>query len=180
MPHGVVADALATVRASKASVTTKRVFEFLVLTAVRSGEVRLAMWDEMDLDAGVWTIPAVRMKAKRDHRVPLSGWALAILHDVQRLSDGTGLVFPNLRGKPLSDITLSRLIKELGIAAVPHGFRSSFRDWAAERTSTPREVVEAALAHTVQNSTEAAYARSDLFERRRRLMDDWASAIETI
>ena len=85
------------------------------------------------------------------------------------------LVFPSPRGKPLSDMTLSKLIKELGIAAVPHGFRSSFRDWAAEQTNTPREVVEAALAHTVRNPTEAAYARSDLFERRRRLMDNWAT-----
>ena len=100
---------------------------------------------------------------------------LVILHDVQRLSDGTGLVFPNPRGKPLSDATLSQLITALGIAAVPHGFRSSFRDWAAEQTNTPREVVEAALAHTVRNPTEAAYARSDLFERRRRLMDEWAA-----
>ena len=151
-----------------------------MLTAARSGEVRLATWDEMDLDAAVWTIPAARMKAKRDHRVPLSGRALAILHDAWRRSDGTGLVFPSPRGKPLSDMTLSKLIKELGIAAVPHGFQSSFRDWAAERTNTPREVVEAALAHTVRNPTVAAYARSDLFERRRRLMDDWASAIETM
>ena len=174
LPHGAVADALATVRAPQALVTVKNAFEFLVLTAARSGEVRLATWDEMDLDAGVWTIPAARMKAKRDHRVPLSERALAILHDVQRLSDGTGLVLPNPRGKPLSDATLSQLIKELGIAAVPYGFRSSFRDWAAERTSMPREVVEAALAHTVQNPTEAAYARCDLFECRRRLMDDWA------
>ena len=155
LPHGAVADALATVRASQASVTTKRAFEFLVLTAARSGEVRLATWDEMDLNAGVWAIPAARMKAKRDHRVPLSGRALAILHDVPRLSDGTGLVFRSLRGKPLSTVTLPRLTKELGIAAVPHGFRSSFRDWAAEQTNTPREVVEAALAHTVQNPTEA-------------------------
>ena len=129
----------------------------------------------MELDAGVWTIPAARMKAKRDHRVPLSGRALAILHDVQRLSDGTGVVFPKPRGKPLSDPTLSQLSKELGIAAVPHGFQSSFRDWAAEQTNTPREVVEAALAHTGQNPTEAAYARSDLFERRRGLMDEWAA-----
>ena len=143
--------------------------------AARSGEVRLATWDEMDLDAAVWAILAARMKAKRDHRVPLSRRALAILHDVQKLSDGTGLVFRSLRGKPLSSVTLPRLTKDIGIAAVPHGFRSSFRDWAAERTNTPREVVEAALAHTVQNPTEAAYARSDLFERRRRLMDDWAA-----
>ena len=137
-------------------------------------EAPLATWDEMDLDAAVWTIPAARMKAKRDHRVPLSGRALAILHDARRRSDGPGLVFRSPRGKPLSDMTLSKLIKELGIAAVPHGFRSSFRDWAAERTNTPREVVEAALAHTVRNPTEAAYARSDLFERRRLLMDDWS------
>ena len=117
------------------------------------------------------------MKAKRNHRVPLSGRALALLHDVQRLSEGTGLVFRSLRGKPLSNTTLSKLIKELGIAAVPHGFRSSFRDWSTERTSTPREVVEAALAHIVQNPTEAAYARNDLFEHRRRLMDDWAEYV---
>ena len=175
LPHGEVADAITTVWASKAFVTTRRAFEFLVLTAARSGEVRLATWDEMDLDAAVWTIPAARMKAKRDHRVPLSARAMAILTDAGGRSEGTGLVFPNPRGKPLSDITLSKLIKELGIAAVPHGFRSSFRDWAAEQTNTPREVVEAALAHTVRNPTEAAYARSDLFERRRRLMDDWAA-----
>ena len=169
------ADALATVRTCRAVVTTKDAFELLVLTAARSGEVRLATWDEMDLDAAVWTIPAARMKAKRDHRVPLSGRALAILHDARRRSDGSSLVFRSPRGKPLSDMTLSKLIKELGIAAVLHGFRSSFRDWAAEQTNTPREVVEAALAHTVRNPTEAAYARSDLFERRRRLMDDWAA-----
>ena len=124
LPHGTVADALATVRASQASVTTKRAFELLVLRAARSGEVRLATWDEMDLDAGVWTIPAARMKAKRDRHVPLSGRALAILHDVPRLSNGTGLVFRSLRGKPLSTVTLSKsrhrvtlskLAKELGI-----------------------------------------------------------------
>ena len=107
--------------------------------------------------------------------MPLSGRAFAILHDVRKRSDSTGLVFRSPRGKPLSNMTLSKLIKELGIAAVPHGFRSSFRDWAAEQTNTPREVVEAAFAHTVRNPTEAAYARSDLFERRRRLMDDWAA-----
>ena len=175
LPHGEVADAITTVRTSKASITTKLAFEFLVLTAARSGEVRLATWDEIELDAGVWTVPATRMKAKRDHRVPLSARAVTILAEAQGRSDGTGLVFPNPRGKPLSDMTLSKLVKELGIQAVPHGFRSSFRDWAAEQTSTPREVAEAALAHTVRNPTEAAYARSDLFDRRRRLMNDWAS-----
>ena len=110
--------------------------------------------------------------------MPLSGRAFAILHDIRRPSDGTGLVFRSPRGKPLSNMTLSKLIKELGIAAVPHGFRSSILDWAGERTSTPREVVEAALAQTVQNPTEAAYARSDLFERRRRLMDEWAAYLD--
>ena len=117
----------------------------------------------------------VPLCTKRDHRVALSGRAFAILHDVRRRSDGTGLVFRSPRRKPLSNMTLSKLIKELGIAAVPRRFRSSFRDWAAEQTNTPREVVEAALAHTVRNPTETAYTRSDLFERRRRLMGDWAA-----
>ena len=167
LPHGEVAGAIQAVRAPRASTPAKLAFEFMVLTAARSGEGRLATWDEMDLDAAVWMVPGARMKAKREHRVPLSGQAVALLHDARRLSVGTGLVFPSPRGKPLSDMTLSKLLKELGIAAVPHGFRSSFRDWAAEQTNTPREVVEAALAHTVRNPTEAAYARSDLFERRR-------------
>ena len=115
------------------------------------------------------------MKAQREHRVPLCGRAVEILHEAKSLGNGTGLVFPSIPGKALSDMTLSKLVREQGIAAVPHGFRSSFRDWAAERTNHPREVIEAALAHTVQNKVEAAYARSDLFERRRRLMDDWAA-----
>ncbi len=178
LPHGEVAGAIQAVRASKASTPAKLAFEFIVLTAARSGEGRLATWDEMDLDAAVWMVPGARMKAKREHRVPLSGQAVALLHDARRLSAGTGLVFPSPRGKPLSDMTLSKLLKELGIAAVPHGFRSSFREWAAEQTNTPREVVEAALAHTVRNPTEAAYARSDLFERRRLLMNDWAAYLD--
>ena len=178
LPHREVAGAIQAVRASRASTPVKLAFEFMVLTAARSGEVRLATWDEMALDTAAWMVPGARMKAKRDHRVPLSGRAFALLHDARRLSVCTGLVFPSPRGKPLSDMTLSKLIKELGIAAVPHGFRSSFRDWAAEQTNTPREVVEAALAHTVRNPTEAAYARSDLFERRRRLMDDWSAYLD--
>ena len=139
--------------------------KFLVLTAARSGEVRGARWDEMDSEARVWTVPASRMKAMREHRVPLGGRALG---------DGTsGLVFPTARGKVLTDMALSRVFTEQTIAAVPHGFRSSFRDWAAEMTNHPREVVEAALAHVVRDRVEAAYATSDLLERRRRLVNDW-------
>ena len=175
LPHGEVAEAIQRVQASGASPSVKWAFEFLVVTAARSGEVRLATWGEVDLDAATWTVPASRMKAKRDHRVPLCGRALAILHEARQVPESGNLIFPSQRGKPLSDMTLSKLIKELGIPAVPHGFRSSFRDWASERTSHPRDVIEAALAHTVRNQTEAAYARSDLFERRRRLMDDWAA-----
>ena len=175
LPHGEVAGALAAVRASRAWAATKLAFEFVVLTATRSGEVRLATWDEFNLPALAWTIPTERMRAQREHRVPLCARAVEVLHEAKLLGNGTGLVFPSIRGKALSDMTLSKLVKEQGIAAVPHGFRSSFRDWAAERTNHPREVVEAALAHVVGNQTEAAYARSDLFERRRRLMDDWAA-----
>ena len=112
------------------------------------------------------------------HRVPLSGRAVEVLRAARRLGDGAGLVFPSQRGKALADRALSQLVRGQGIGAVPHGFRSSFRDWAAERTNHPREVVEAALAHVVQNKVEAAYARSDLFERRRRLMDDWAAYLD--
>ena len=175
LPHGEVAEAIQRVQASKASASVKRAFEFLVVTAARSGEVPLATWDEIDRDAATWTVPALRMKAKRDHRVPLCERALAILYEARQVTPRGHLLFPSPRGKPLSDMTLSKLIKELGIPAVPHGFRSSFRDWAAEQTSHPRDVIEAALAHTVRNQVEAAYARSDLFERRRRLMNDWAA-----
>ena len=174
LPHREVASAIAAVRGSGARPVVKLAFEFLVLTAGRSGEVRGAEWRELDAAAGVWTIPASRMKAKREHRVPLCGRALEVLAEARGLGGGGGLAFPTSRGRPLKDMALSGLLKELEIAAVPHGFRSSFRDWAAEKTDHPREVVEAALAHVVRNPVEAAYARSDLFERRRRLMDDWA------
>ena len=173
LPHAEVAEAVATVRASGATAAAKLAFEFLVLTAARSGEVRLARWDEIDLDAEVWTIPAERMKANREHRVPLSCRAAEILQAARALRNGIKLVFPSPRGKPLSDMTLSKLLKEQGVQAVPHGFRSSFRDWASEETNHPREVIEAALAHQVKDKVEAAYARSKLFERRWRLMADW-------
>ena len=175
LPHSEVAGAIKTVRPSAASVATKLAFEFMVLTACRSGEVRLAGWEEIDLEAGEWTFPAERMKAQRPHRVPLSGRAMEILGEARTLGGGGGLVFPSSEGRPLSGSTLSTLLRGLRIAAVPHGFRSSFRDWCGECSNAPREVAEAALAHVVRDKVEAADACSDLFERRRVLMDDWAA-----
>ena len=160
-----------TVRSSGATPAAKLAFEFLVLTAARSGEVRGAVWSEIHLDASDWTVPAARMKANRSHEVPLSRRAKAVLETAPALDNPSGLVFPSSRGRPLSDMTLSKLLRERGIEAVPHGFRSSFRDWAAEETNHPREVVEAALAHTVKDKVEAAYARSTLFDRRRLTWD---------
>ena len=175
LPHREVASAVAAVRASGARAAVKLAFEFLVLTAARSGEARGAAWSELDVEAAVWTVPAARMKSRRDHRVPLCRRALEVLAEARGLGGGGGLAFPTARGRPLKDMALSDALKRLGVAAVPHGFRSSFRDWAAEETDHPREVVEAALAHAVRSPVEAAYARSDLFERRRRLMDEWGA-----
>ena len=175
LSHKDVAAAIETVRTSKSGQPAVRLaFEFLVLTAARSAEVRLATWTEINTPDRVWTIPALRMKARREHRVPLCGRALEILDAARALGDGNPLVFPMRSGRPISPSTLPKMLQYHKIAAVAHGFRSSFRDWAAEKTDHPREVIEAALAHVVQNKVEAAYARSDLFERRRRLMNDWA------
>ena len=174
LPHREVASALETVRASEGMPVVKLVFEFLVLTAARWGEVRGAEWAEIDRREGVWTVPATRMKAKREHRVPLCRRAMEILEEARTLDDGSPLVFTDGAGRQLNGKRLRLLLRKHGIAAVPHGFRSSFRDWAAEETDHPREVIEAALAHVVQNKVEAAYRRTDLFERRRRLMNDWA------
>ena len=142
------------------------------LTAARNGEVRLAMWEEIEVAGAVWTVPAARMKAKREHRVPLCSRAPEILDATRTLGDGNRLVFPMRSGRSIATSTFSKMLQRHGVAAVPHGFRPSFRDWAAAETDHPREVVEAALAHVIQNKVEAAYARSDLFERRR-LMADW-------
>ena len=172
LPHGEVAGAIAKVRESGAYRATVLAFEFIVLTACRSGEVRFSRWDEIDLSTSTWTIPGKRMKAGREHRVPLSKRALHVLNEALALSDGSGLVFPSPTGKVLSDSTISKLIRENGIRAVPHGFRSSFRDWAGE-TGAAREVAEACLAHTVKG-VEGAYARSDLLQLRRDLMESWA------
>ena len=147
--------------------------EFSILTAARSGEVRGAKWAEIDLDGKVWTIPAARMKAKREHRIPLSDDALALLVTIPRV-DGTDLVFPSTKGTELSDATLTATIKRMGANVTAHGFRSTFRDWAGETTAYPREVIEHALAHQLKDKAEAAYARGSLFDKRRRLMEDWA------
>ena len=185
LPHGEVAGAVEAVKVSSAWVGTKLCFEFMVLTAVRPGEARGARWEEIDFGASVWTIPATRMKTTREHRVPLCARAVEVLNAAARLRKGSttaqsaGLVFPSARGKQLADARLSKLLEQLEIRAVPHGFRSSFRDWASERTNHPREVVEAALAHVVRNQTEAAYARSDLFDRRRQLMTDWMQYLDS-
>lgn len=150
-----------------------RALEFAILTAARSGEVRGATWDEIDLEEVVWAIPAARMKASREHRVPLSAAAVRLLKSLPRHAD-TPLVFVGAKGGPLSDMTLSAVVRRMGAPCVPHGFRSTFRDWAAERTSYPSEMAEMALAHTINNKVEAAYRRGDMFEKRRRMMADWA------
>ncbi|MDE0658252.1 MAG: tyrosine-type recombinase/integrase [Gammaproteobacteria bacterium] len=176
LPYEEVADCIAKVKAShRASTSSKLALEFLVLTAARSAEVRKATWDEFDIEGATWTVPAERMKANREHRVPLSVRALGVLAEAAELSDGSGLVFPGSRsGRPISENTHAKLLRELEFNAVTHGFRSSFRDYAAEQTHTPHAVMEAALAHTIKNKAEAAYARSDLFEKRRALMESWA------
>ena len=170
-----VADAIDAVRASNASPSARLALEFMVLTAARSGEVTGCTWQEIDLQGRTWTVPASRMKAGREHRVPLSDRALAILDEARALGDGHGFVFPGPKtGQAMFRARFSRLLKLLGIEAVPHGFRTSFRVWTQERTNIPREVCEAALAHTNPNKAEAAYARSDLFAKRRELMERWA------
>lgn len=151
-----------------------RALEFAILTAARSGEVRGATWDEIDLESKVWVIPGVRMKAGKEHRVPLSAPAIRILKDLPRIA-GTNLVFPAPRGGTLSDMTLSAVVRRMEAPCVPHGFRSTFRDWVSERTSYPGDMAEMALAHTIGSKVEAAYRRGDMFEKRRRMMEDWAA-----
>ena len=178
LPHREVGSAIRKARTTDQMPVARLAFEFLVLTASRWSEVRWAEWSEIDMDERAWTVPATRMKANREHRVPLCGRALEILEKARTMGgEGARWVFTRRNGQPLIEKRLRQLTQKHRIAAVPHGFRSSFRDWAAEETDHPREVVEAALAHVVQNKVEAAYMRSDLFERRRRLMDDWASYI---
>jgi integrase len=157
--------------------TSALCLRFTVLTAARSGEARGARWNEMDLTGKVWMVPPDRMKAAQEHRVPLSDAALAILNTVAPLkSADNGLVFPGgKKGKPLSDVAVSKALAAVADGVTVHGMRSTFRDWAAESTAYPREVAEAALAHTNRDKVEAAYRRSDLFDQRARLMRDWAA-----
>ena len=157
-----VSDDIETVRASAAYPTTKLAFEFLVLTACRSGEVRGARWEEVDLDAAVWAVPGERTKTSRPHRVPLSGRALKVLREAAEHRGQVGLVFPSARGLVMSQMTLSKLLKER----------------AAERTNIPREVAEFELAHVVGDEAEPAYQRSDLFDRRRDLIDAWTRYLD--
>lgn len=153
-----------------------RALEFTVLTAARTAEVIGATWSEIDLDAALWTVPASRMKAGREHRVPLAPAAVALLAALPRVEDAGGLVFPGPhRGKPLGPLAMLRLMN--GSGATVHGFRSAFRDWAAETTDFPTEVCEMALAHTVKSAVERAYRRGDLLDRRRQLMAAWAAFV---
>jgi integrase len=163
----------------KASETVKLAIEFLILTAARSGEVRGALWSEFDLEQKSWAIPASRMKAGRAHRIPLSDRAVDILKhmgDFRRTSEPDAFVFEGQKpGRPLSDMTLSMPIRRAELPITIHGFRSAFRDWCAEATNTPREIAEACLAHVVKDQAEAAYARTDHFDKRRVVMKDWAA-----
>ena len=178
LPHAEVAAALGKIRESGgAGRSAKQALLFAVLTASRSGEARGARWDEIHTGSRTWTIPGSRMKTGIEHRVPLSDAAMGLLVTATPLKDGSGLIFPSAsrRGKQLSDRTLSKVIRELGLPCVVHGFRSSFRDWCAD-TGQRRELAEAALSHVV-GGVEGAYMRSDLFEGRRELMAAWAAYV---
>ena len=164
-------------RSAETAETIRLALEFLILTAGRSGEVRGALWSEFDMKTKLWTIPAFRMKATREHVVPLSPRAFEIVEAARRHSPDRGLLFLSIRfaDKPMSDMTLTMLLRRMKVDATAHGFRSSFRDWAAEETDFPSEVIEMALAHAIGNKVEAAYRRGNLLEKRRELMNAWAS-----
>jgi integrase len=160
-----------------------KALEFLILTAVRSGSVRQAEWAEFDLGKALWTIPAAHTKARQEHRVPLQPQAIQLLKSLPKLA-GSTLVFPSQKGTPLSDMALSQLMRgmrergDLLVEAVPHGFRSTFRDWAAEQTAYADEIRKAASGHTVGDSVKEAYQRTDLLEKRRNLMNEWSNFLD--
>ena len=177
LPYGEVPEALRLVRKSPADPVTRLSFEFLVLTAARSGEVRKSTWSEIDLKSATWTVPKERMKARREHRVPLSGRCLEVLAEARELiGRDQDLTFPALSGRPLSDMTFGALLRREEIPAVAHGFRSSFKNWCMEASGTADRwfLSELALAHDIGDETEKAYATTDLLEARRPLMEAWA------
>lgn len=153
-----------------------RALEFALLTAARSGEVRGATWAEIDFEKRQWIIPASRMKAETEHRVPLTDAALRLLHCLPRL-EGSEHVFFAPRGAKLSDMAMTSVMRRMGLSFVPHGLRSTFRDWVAEKTNYPRDLAEKALAHTLESKVEAAYQRGDMFDRRREMMEAWANFV---
>ncbi|MCG7969973.1 MAG: tyrosine-type recombinase/integrase [Candidatus Thiodiazotropha taylori] len=185
MPYSDVPDFMMELTANSSN--SALALQLLILTATRTSEVLLAKWDETDLEKGVWTIPADRMKAGREHRVPLSDSALKILVALPRLK-GNPYLFPGSRhGRPLSNMALLQLMRGMGYGVngyrgnyVPHGFRSSFRDWSGEVSSFPRDIAEMALAHTIGNKVEAAYRRGDLFNKRRLMMNEWSEFITLV
>ncbi|GAA0835668.1 hypothetical protein GCM10009112_27790 [Marinomonas arenicola] len=171
LPYAEIADFMKEL--SKRPSLSARALEFSILTVARSGEVRGATWDEIDFDNKIWIIPAERMKARKEHRVPLSSGAIKILQELPRVAGGN-LVFPGQQGKQMSDMTLTAVLKRMDRKDLTqHGFRSTFRDWAGETTSFPREVIEHALAHKLKDQAEAAYQRGDLLQKRRLLMEEW-------
>jgi integrase len=172
MPYTEVAAFMAALR--KCDDKSARALEFTILTAARTGESLGATWGEIDLQNKVWTAPPERMKAGKEHRVPLSAPAVALLGSLDR-DRRSDFLFPGAKpGRPLSDMAMSMLLRRMGLGDITiHGFRSTFRDWAAELTNFPREVVEMGLAHAIPSAVEAAYRRGDLLEKRRRLMEEW-------
>ena len=156
-----------------------RALEFAILTAARSGEVRGALWAEFNLEAKLWTVPPARMKTGREHRVPLSDRVIRILREAgSSVRNKDALVFPGLTGRPMSDMTLSAVLRRMNVDATAHGFRSSFRDWAGDQTKFQREVIEAALAHVIGDKAEQAYRRGDALEKRRAIMIAWSRYLE--
>lgn len=171
-----VPDFIGKLRAREADDVTKLAFEFLILTAARTGEVIHADWQEFDLSAKTWTVPKERMKAGVEHVVPLSGRTLEILRELNTITGGEGFAFPARSGdKPISNMAFLMMLRRMKLEITAHGFRSTFRDWASERTNFASEVVEMALAHTITNKVEAAYRRGNLLDKRRELMEAWAS-----
>ena len=174
LPYDDLPAALNAVRDSQADILTKLAIEFLALTAARSGEVRKAIWSEVDLKSNKWTLPPERMKARREHRVPLTDRMIAILQQAAEISTENGLIFPNRNtGRAYSDSAFSKLFRELEIPAVPHGTRQSFTNWTSDQPNTDHIMVDVALAHDVGNEVRKAYLTNDMFEKRRTMMQKW-------